>query len=105
MARLKSAYPDGLPANGTAPGNGLKESKGAADLVIVADTDILSDMLWIRRQNLFGQAFAVAWANNGDLLANMLDNLAGSDELISVRGRQELLPALHARRRAAATSG
>jgi ABC-type uncharacterized transport system involved in gliding motility auxiliary subunit len=45
-------------------------------------------MLWIRRQNLFGQAFAVAWANNGDLLANMLDNLAGSDELISVRGRQ-----------------
>ena len=86
--RLKSAYPDGLPANGTAPGNGLKESKGAADLVIVADTDILSDMLWIRRQNLFGQAFAVAWANNGDLLANMLDNLAGSDELISVRGRQ-----------------
>jgi ABC-type uncharacterized transport system involved in gliding motility auxiliary subunit len=88
--RLKSAFPDGPPAAdaATAGGGGLKESKGEADLVVVADTDILSDMLWIRRQNLFGQPFAVAWANNGDLLANALDNLAGSEDLISVRGRQ-----------------
>jgi ABC-type uncharacterized transport system involved in gliding motility auxiliary subunit len=86
--RLKSAYPDGAPvADGGAAG-GLKESKGEADLVVVADTDILSDMLWVRRQNVFGQPFAVAWANNGDLLANALDNLAGSQDLISVRGRQ-----------------
>ncbi len=87
--RLTSAYPDGPPATEAAvAGGGLKSSKGEADLVIVADTDILSDMLWIRRQNLFGQPFAVAWANNGDLLANALDNLAGSEDLISVRGRQ-----------------
>jgi ABC-type uncharacterized transport system involved in gliding motility auxiliary subunit len=85
--RLKSAYPDG-PPGADAGGSGLEESKGDADLVIVADTDILSDMLWIRRQDLFGQPFAVAWANNGDLLANALDNLAGSEDLISVRGRQ-----------------
>jgi hypothetical protein len=37
---------------------------------------------------MFGQGLAVAWANNGDLLANALDNLAGSSDLISVRGRQ-----------------
>jgi ABC-type uncharacterized transport system involved in gliding motility auxiliary subunit len=37
---------------------------------------------------VFGQPFAVAWANNGDLLANALDNLAGSEDLINVRGRQ-----------------
>ena len=37
---------------------------------------------------MFGQRFAVAWANNGDFLANALDNLAGSGDLISVRGRQ-----------------
>jgi len=87
--RLKSAYPDGPPAaDGAASADPLKESKRDADLVIVADTDILSDMLWVRRQNLFGQPFAVAWANNGDLLANALDNLAGSEDLISVRGRQ-----------------
>jgi ABC-type uncharacterized transport system involved in gliding motility auxiliary subunit len=28
-----------------------------------------------------------AWASNGDLVLNALDNLAGSDDLISVRGR------------------
>jgi ABC-type uncharacterized transport system involved in gliding motility auxiliary subunit len=87
--KLKSAYPGGPPAtDGAASTTPLKESKGDADLVVVADTDILSDMLWIRRQDLFGQPFAVAWANNGDLLANALDNLAGSEDLISVRGRQ-----------------
>jgi len=87
--RLKSAYPGGPPApDGAATGTGLKESKNEADLVVVADTDILSDMLWVRRQDVFGQPFAVAWANNGDLLANALDNLAGSDDLINVRGRQ-----------------
>ena len=89
--RLAVGLP-GRPARGRgragASGSVLKESKGEADLVIVADTDILSDMLWIRRQSLFGQPFAVAWANNGDLLANALDNLAGSEDLISVRGRQ-----------------
>jgi ABC-type uncharacterized transport system involved in gliding motility auxiliary subunit len=37
---------------------------------------------------VFGQRVAVAWANNGDFLANALDNLAGSSDLISIRGRQ-----------------
>jgi ABC-type uncharacterized transport system involved in gliding motility auxiliary subunit len=37
---------------------------------------------------VFGQHFAVAWANNGDFVANALDNLAGSGDLISIRGRQ-----------------
>src|SRR5690606_32982673 len=59
-----------------------------ANLIIVADTDLLSDPLWIRTQSLFGQRFAVAWANNGDFVANALDNLAGSSDLISIRGRQ-----------------
>jgi ABC-type uncharacterized transport system involved in gliding motility auxiliary subunit len=54
----------------------------------VADTDMLADPLWVRTQNVFGQRFAVAWANNGDFLANSVDNLAGSADLISVRGRQ-----------------
>jgi ABC-type uncharacterized transport system involved in gliding motility auxiliary subunit len=45
------------------------------------------DYLWVRTQNFFGQRVAQAWANNGDLLANALDNLAGSTDLISVRGR------------------
>jgi ABC-type uncharacterized transport system involved in gliding motility auxiliary subunit len=36
---------------------------------------------------LFGQRIAQAFANNGDLIANVLDNLSGSSALISIRGR------------------
>ena len=94
--KLKSAYPNGAPA--AAADNPAKpeekkpehkaESVGDANLIVVADTDMLADPLWVRTQNVFGQHFAVAWANNGDFLANAADNLAGSGDLISIRGRQ-----------------
>jgi ABC-type uncharacterized transport system involved in gliding motility auxiliary subunit len=41
----------------------------------------------VRQQSIFGQRVSEAWANNGDLVFNILDNLAGSADLISVRGR------------------
>ena len=37
--------------------------------------------------DFFGQRLTQALANNGDLVQNALDNLAGSADLISVRGR------------------
>jgi ABC-type uncharacterized transport system involved in gliding motility auxiliary subunit len=88
--KLKSAFPNGAPAaeHTVPPAPALKETAGEANLIIVADSDILADPLWVRRQNVLGQSFAVAWANNGDFLSNALDNLAGSNDLISVRGRQ-----------------
>jgi ABC-type uncharacterized transport system involved in gliding motility auxiliary subunit len=85
---VKSAFPNGPPA-GVQPAPGetpLKASVKPLDLVVVADTDLLADFLWVREQNLFGQRVAQPWANNGDLVFNSLDNLAGSDDLISVRG-------------------
>jgi ABC-type uncharacterized transport system involved in gliding motility auxiliary subunit len=95
--KLKSAFPNGAPAaaapdSGPLPPQpsegGLKETTGEANVILVADTDILADPLWIRSQNVFGQRVAMAWANNGDFLANALDNLAGSSDLISIRGGQ-----------------
>lgn len=89
--KLQSAYPNGSPAageGGKPAGEHQAESGGEANLILVADTDVLSDPLWVRTQNVFGQHFAVAWANNGDFVANALDNLAGSGDLISIRGRQ-----------------
>ena len=89
--KLKSAYPDGRPAGGEgdAPaGEHRAESAEDANVILVADTDILADPLWVRSQNVFGQRFAVAWANNGDFVANTVDNLSGSSDLISIRGRQ-----------------
>ena len=94
--KVASAYPDGPPGDsGNALVNALnnksahlKESSGDANLAIVADADMLADMMWLRTQTLFGQRYAVAWANNGDFVGNMLDNMAGSADLISIRGRQ-----------------
>jgi ABC-type uncharacterized transport system involved in gliding motility auxiliary subunit len=86
--KLKSAFPNGKPGGEGAAGQHLAESKDVANVILVADADLLADPLWVRTQNVFGQRFAVAWANNGDFLANSVDNLAGSSDLISVRGRQ-----------------
>jgi len=84
---VKTAFPDGPPA-GAEAGAALKASTTPANLVIIADTDVLSDLLWVRTQDMFGQRAVVAWANNGDFIANVLDNLTGSADLISIRGRQ-----------------
>ena len=87
QGNVKTAYPDG-PPEGAEAGAGLKASTTPANLIVIADTDMLSDLLWVRTQNMFGQRAVVAWANNGDFLANVLDNLTGSADLISIRGRQ-----------------
>lgn len=65
----------------------LAESKAPVEIVVVADTDVLSDRLWVQVQNFFGQQVMNAFANNGDFAINAVDNLTGSSALISVRGR------------------
>jgi ABC-type uncharacterized transport system involved in gliding motility auxiliary subunit len=82
-----SAYPNGQPDNTPDPDH-LKEASGEANVVVVADTDMLADRMWLRMQNVMGQRYMVAATNNYDFVANVLDNLTGSSDLISVRGRQ-----------------
>ncbi len=91
--KLKTAFPDGKPA-ADAPDvpqadetSVLRESAEAVNLVLFADTDLLTDMLWVQRDSFFGQRFAQAFANNGDLVLNAVDNLTGNSDLISIRGR------------------
>jgi len=61
-------------------GNGL-------NLIIVADADLLADRFWVQQSSFFGQTVFTPFANNGDLLTNATENLAGSDALISIRSR------------------
>jgi ABC-type uncharacterized transport system involved in gliding motility auxiliary subunit len=86
---VKTMFPNGPPAGVTlAPGQtALKVSVKPLNLIVFADTDLLSDFMWVHEQSLFGQQVAQAWASNGDLVLNSLDNLSGSSDLISVRGR------------------
>jgi len=65
----------------------LAQSTDPVDIMVVADTDVLSDRLWVQIQNFFGQQVMNAFANNGDFTINAVDNLTGSSALISVRGR------------------
>ncbi|MEZ5514102.1 MAG: Gldg family protein [Steroidobacteraceae bacterium] len=84
---VKTAFPDGAPAGVSAPSELLQASSKPLNVIVIADTDMLADYLWLQQRNFFGQRMAQAIANNGDLVSNALDNLAGSSELISVRGR------------------
>jgi ABC-type uncharacterized transport system involved in gliding motility auxiliary subunit len=86
---VHSAFPAGPPQGVTlaAGQSALKQSAKPINLVVFADTDMLQDFMWVREQNFFGQRMTQAWASNGDLVENALDNLAGSADLISVRGR------------------
>lgn len=78
----QSAYPNGIEGRK----DGLKES-ASINVIVVADTDLLSDRMWVQVQDFFGQRFPQPWADNGSFVINALDNLSGSDALISVRSR------------------
>jgi ABC-type uncharacterized transport system involved in gliding motility auxiliary subunit len=89
---LPSAFPDGPPplpdSDATTEDSGhLSKTTEPANLILVADTDLLTDRLWAQSQNLFGQRLVTAFAGNGDFVTNALDNLTGSSDLISIRGR------------------
>jgi ABC-type uncharacterized transport system involved in gliding motility auxiliary subunit len=83
---LQSAYPDGSPLEGGDGAPHLSDT-AAANLILVADVDLLGDRLWVQAQSFLGQRILTAFASNADFLVNALDNLSGSAELIGLRSR------------------
>ena len=59
------------------------------NVVIVADTDVLADRLWVQVQNFFGQQIANAFADNGSFVTNLVENYSGSSALIEFRSRRQ----------------
>lgn len=89
---LKSAFDAPPPlAQDQTRAEGLPPHKaqtdGPANMVIVADTDILADRFWVRISDFFGQQQAMPFADNGPFLANLIGTLAGGDALIGLRSR------------------
>jgi ABC-type uncharacterized transport system involved in gliding motility auxiliary subunit len=80
---VDSAFPNGIDGY---DGEVVSNTE-SLNVILVADTDLLSDRLWVQVQDFFGQQVASPWANNGDLIVNSLDNLGGSSALISIRSR------------------
>jgi len=57
------------------------------NVMVVADTDVLTDRLWVQVQNFFGQRIAQPWADNGAFANNLVEQYLGSSDLISIRSR------------------
>ncbi|MDE0302075.1 MAG: Gldg family protein [Gammaproteobacteria bacterium] len=94
--RPGSMFPGGPPEDAVLPADGhLAEAREVVDAIVVADADMLSDTLWARVQNFFGQRIVQAWASNGDFIVNALESLAGSGDLIGLRGRSEFARPFH----------
>ncbi|MCW3473863.1 Gldg family protein [Limobrevibacterium gyesilva] len=89
---LKSAFtgPPDLPKDAKRPDNfpAFKaQTDGPANMVVVADSDILADRYWVRVQEFFGQQDAAPFSDNGPFVANLVGTLAGGDALIGLRSR------------------
>ena len=85
-ARLRGTFESAFPERAGQPGF-LAHSASNAEVILVADTDLLSDRLWVEPQTMLGQTLMQAFANNGDFVTNLVDNLSGSSALLSIRGR------------------
>jgi len=65
----------------------LKVSKGPMNVIILADSDIFDDRFWVHVENLYGRQLAAPFADNGAFVLNAVENLTGSNDLISLRTR------------------
>lgn len=57
------------------------------NVVLYADTDMLTDRLWVQKQPFLGQVIVNSFADNGNIVINSVDNLLGDVDLISIRTR------------------
>ena len=65
----------------------LNASLEPTNIVVFADSDLLTDRLWVQVTQFFGQRIPQPFANNGDLVINAMDNLSGGADLSSIRSR------------------
>ena len=82
---VPSAFPEGSPE--PTENEHLDKSTSPINVILIADTDLLTDRLWVQIQNFFGQRIPTAFASNANFVINTLDNLSGSGDLISIRSR------------------
>lgn len=75
---LKSAYPGE---------DGVAREAPAGGIVLIADADFLNDPFWVDARFVPMGRPPVAVMDNGFLVLNALEALAGSDALMSLRGR------------------
>ncbi len=93
---VKSAFPDGRPLaddeedvpTELKSSRHLTETIDDANIVVFADSDLFDDRFWVQVQNFLGDRIAVPTADNAAFVVNAVENLMGSNDLISLRARE-----------------
>lgn len=81
-------------------------STDSAHILLFADSDFFDDRFWVSEQVYQGQRFGVPIADNAKFLLNAVEHMMGSQDLISLRGRERglrLFTRVEALRRVAQT--
>ena len=65
----------------------VKEGKSVSHIVVVSDVDFLSDMVAARTQSIMGSRLVNLINDNLPFAGNVVENLLGSNDLISLRSR------------------
>jgi len=89
---FRTAFPDGPPtpeddAENAAPPAAEGRKEGDSSIVLVADTDLLFDRFCVQEVNFFGFQAHQPLNDNLVLLANAVEQVAGSSDLIGIRSR------------------
>jgi ABC-type uncharacterized transport system involved in gliding motility auxiliary subunit len=98
---FKTAFPDGppkppgadpkKPAPATADASQLKASTGENSVILVADADLLHDGAAVDVQEIFGRKIIVPSNGNLAFAVGLVEQVAGGEELISLRSRAAAL--------------
>lgn len=87
---VTSAFPDGVKSTSgemkTSPSH-LTKSTQPIDVIAIADVDMLQDRFWVETQDFYGKQLAFNTSNNIDFLINAIEDMTGSQGLISIRSR------------------
>lgn len=90
QGEVSSAFPDGIKTTSgevkQMQGH-IDKAKQPIDVVAIADVDMLDDRFWVQTQDFYGEKLAFNTSNNIDFLINTVEDLTGSEGLISVRSR------------------
>lgn len=68
--------------------NHLATSEAPANIIVFADSEIFDDRFWVRTDSYLGERVAQPIADNAKFILNAVENMMGSDALISLRTRE-----------------
>lgn len=86
QGEVETAFPEG-PKEGSKMPDHLDKAAQPIDVIAVADVDMLDARFWVQTTDFYGEEIPFYTSNNLDFVHNSIENLTGTEGLISVRSR------------------